>query len=130
MCQPTSNIFQFQVFKFSDPEFVFRFERVPANTRPGQSYRISDLELASRLSYFLWSSAPDETLLNLAAAGKLHETATLEQQVKRMLAAVGNPVQRLHRSRMGDFELPADLGLGQWRWLSPEELASAGAKSA
>jgi 16S rRNA pseudouridine516 synthase len=51
-------------------------------------------------------------------------------QVKRMLAAVGNPVQRLHRSRIGGFELPADLSAGQWRWLSPEELASAGAKSA
>jgi len=69
----------------SDPEFVFRFERVPRNVKPGQSYRISDLELASRLSYFLWSSAPDEPLLAAASAGKLKDPVTLEQQVKRML---------------------------------------------
>jgi hypothetical protein len=68
------------------PEFVFRFEPTPANIALGTNYRINDLELASRLSYFLWSSAPDEELLALAAQGKLHEPLTLEKQVKRMLA--------------------------------------------
>jgi len=70
----------------ADPEFLFRFERTPANVAPGANYRISDLELASRLSYFLWSSAPDEQLLTLASDGKLKDQQVLEQQVKRMLA--------------------------------------------
>src|SRR6185436_1785584 len=48
------------------PEFVFRFERIPDNVAPGQNYRLSDLELASRLSYFLWSSSPDDQLITLA----------------------------------------------------------------
>jgi len=69
----------------SDPEFVFRFERTPANLAPGANYRISDLELASRLSFFLWSSPPDEQLIALASQNKLHEAAVLEQQVRRML---------------------------------------------
>ncbi|HWZ29998.1 MAG TPA: DUF1592 domain-containing protein [Bryobacteraceae bacterium] len=69
----------------SDPEFVFRFERTPANLAPGANYRISDLELASRLSFFLWSSPPDDQLIALASQNKLHETAVLEQQVRRML---------------------------------------------
>jgi len=68
------------------PEFVFRFERIPSNVAPGQNFRLSDLELASRLSYFLWSSAPDEQLLNLASQGKLKDPFVLQQQVKRMLA--------------------------------------------
>src|SRR2546425_7335808 len=67
------------------PEFVFRFERAPANVAPGADYRISDLELAARLSYFLWSTAPDEQLINIAVQGKLKDPAILEQQVKRML---------------------------------------------
>ena len=70
----------------ADPEFLFRFERTPANVAPGANYRISDLELASRLSYFLWSSSPDEQLLTLASEGKLKDQQVLEQQVKRMLA--------------------------------------------
>ncbi len=70
----------------SDPQFVFRFEPEPANISTGTVYRISDTELASRLAYFLWSSLPDEQLLGLATQSKLHETATLEQQVRRMLA--------------------------------------------
>src|SRR5262245_15432829 len=70
----------------SDPEFVFRFERIPKNLKPGTNYRIADLELASRLSYFLWSSAPDEQLLNVAVQGKLKDPSILEQQTKRMLA--------------------------------------------
>ncbi len=68
------------------PEFVFRFERTPANAAPGASYRVTDVELASRLSYFLWSSAPDDELLALAAQAKLHEPSVLEKQTRRMLA--------------------------------------------
>jgi hypothetical protein len=70
----------------ADPEFVFRFEHTPADASPGSITRISDLELASRLSYFLWSSGPDETLLDLASRGQLANPAALEQQVRRMLA--------------------------------------------
>jgi hypothetical protein len=70
----------------SSPEFVFRFERDPATVADGGSYRVGDLELASRLSFFLWSSLPDDELLNLAAAGKLSDPATLDQQVRRMLS--------------------------------------------
>jgi hypothetical protein len=70
----------------ANPQFVFRFERTPAGVAPGANYRIGDLELASRLSYFLWSSAPDEQLLGLAARRKLSVPAVLEQQVRRMLA--------------------------------------------
>ena len=70
----------------ASPDFVYRFERTPAGAAPGKVTRVSDVELASRLSYFLWSSAPDEQLLALAAQNKLHETATLERQVRRMLA--------------------------------------------
>lgn len=68
-----------------NPEFIFRFERTPENVGPGATYRISDLELASRLSYFLWSSSPDERLIEVASQGKLREPAVLEQQVQRML---------------------------------------------
>ena len=70
----------------ASPEFVFRFERTPASAAPGKNYRITDLELASRLSYFLWSSAPDEQLIAVAGQGKLRQPAVLEQQVRRMLA--------------------------------------------
>jgi hypothetical protein len=68
------------------PDFLFRIESDPAGVSAGGMYRISDLELASRLSFFLWSSIPDETLLDLAIRGKLHEPAVLEQQVARMFA--------------------------------------------
>jgi hypothetical protein len=68
------------------PEFLFRVEQDPAGIPPNTVYRISDLELASRLSFFLWSSIPDEELLGAAIAGKLHEPAVLEAQVRRMLA--------------------------------------------
>ncbi len=68
------------------PSFLFREERDPEDMRAGTTHRISDLELASRLSFFLWSSIPDDELLNLAAAKKLHEPKVLEAQVKRMLA--------------------------------------------
>jgi len=68
-----------------DPRFVFRFERDPAGIAAGATYRVSDLELASRLSFFLWSSIPDEELLDLAIQGKLHDPAVLEKQTLRML---------------------------------------------
>jgi len=70
----------------ADPEFIFRFEPPPAGVAPKTAYRISDTELASRLSFFLWSSIPDEELLKLAIDGKLHQPAILERQTRRMLA--------------------------------------------
>ncbi|HTS26305.1 MAG TPA: DUF1592 domain-containing protein [Bryobacteraceae bacterium] len=70
----------------SGPEFVFRFERTPAGVAPGRNFRVSDLELASRLSYFLWSSAPDDQLLTVASQGRLRDPLVLEKQVRRMLA--------------------------------------------
>ena len=68
------------------PQFLFRIERDPPGAVPGTVYRISDIELASRLSFFLWSSIPDDELMNLATSGMLDDPAILEQQVKRMLA--------------------------------------------
>jgi mono/diheme cytochrome c family protein len=68
------------------PEFLFRVVRDPAGTAPGASYRISDVDLASRLSFFLWSSIPDEELLDLAETRRLGEPAVLASQVRRMLA--------------------------------------------
>jgi hypothetical protein len=68
------------------PDFLFRIEADPAGVAPGAAYRISDVELASRLSFFLWSSIPDDTLLDLAIRGKLHDPAVLEQQVSRMFS--------------------------------------------
>ena len=70
----------------SSPEFLFRIERDPASLASGASYRISDLELASRLSFFLWSSIPDDQLLDVAARGDLDKPAVLEREVRRMLA--------------------------------------------
>jgi hypothetical protein len=68
------------------PQFLFRIERDPADVAPGTPFRVSDLELASRLSFFLWSSIPDDELLDAAARGKLHDPAVLEREVRRMLA--------------------------------------------
>src|SRR5687767_12661461 len=68
------------------PRFLYRVEQEPANLAAGATYRISDTELASRLSFFLWSSIPDEQLLDLAAKGRLRDPATLKQQVTRMVA--------------------------------------------
>jgi hypothetical protein len=70
----------------ADPEVVFRREVAPASVRAGGRYRIGDLALASRLSFFLWSSIPDDELLTLAEQGRLREPATLEKQVRRMVA--------------------------------------------
>ena len=69
-----------------DPEFLFRVERDPIGAAPGTVYRLSDLELASRLSFFVWSSIPDDELLDLATRGRLSDPATLDTQVRRMVA--------------------------------------------
>ena len=68
-----------------DPQFLFRFEREPSTVREGGIYRLSDLELASRLSFFLWSSIPDDELLDIASKGRLADPAVFEKQVRRML---------------------------------------------
>ena len=73
-------------FELAHPEFIFRTENAPVTVKPGETYRISDLELASRLSFFLWSNVPDDELINLAAQGKLKDPVVLQQQVKRMLS--------------------------------------------
>ena len=85
----------------SFPAFLFRIERDPAGALPGEVYRISDIELASRLSFFLWRSIPDDELLSVAGQGRLQEPAVLEQQVRRMLA------DPRARRWMNDF-------MGQW----------------
>jgi len=69
------------------PDFLFRIETDPAGVPRGTAYRISDVELASRLSYFLWSSGPDDELLDLAVKGQLRQPGVLEQQVRRLLSA-------------------------------------------
>jgi hypothetical protein len=69
----------------ADPRFIYRIETEPASARPNQLYRISDLDLASRLSFFLWSSVPDEELITVASQGKLKDPVVLERQVRRML---------------------------------------------
>src|SRR5437762_3041702 len=67
------------------PSFLFRIERDPHGVAAGSAYRLNDYELASRLSFFLWSSIPDDQLLDLAANGKLRDPAVLQQQVRRMM---------------------------------------------
>jgi hypothetical protein len=67
-------------------DFVFKFEKTPTAVKPGQTYRIGDLELASRLSYFLWNTLPDDQLIQIASQGKLKDPIMLEKQVRRMLA--------------------------------------------
>jgi cytochrome c551/c552 len=68
------------------PSFIFREEQDPAGAKPGSVYKLNDYELASRLSYFLWSSMPDDELMDLAQKGRLHDPAVMDQQVHRMLA--------------------------------------------
>jgi hypothetical protein len=72
-------------FLLVHPRFLYRVEQDPATVARGATYRVSDLELASRLSFFIWSSIPDEELLAVAEAGRLKNPAVLEQQVRRML---------------------------------------------
>ena len=88
----------------ADPNFLFRVERDPETARPGDAYRISDVELASRLSFFLWSSIPDDELLDLAAGGMLRDPGILERQTRRMLAD--------HRA-----EALIDNFFGQWLYV-------------
>jgi len=68
------------------PDFLFRVERDPTGVRPGTAYKVSDVELASRLSFFLWSSLPDDQLLRIAEQGRLRAPGVLEAQVRRMMA--------------------------------------------
>jgi cytochrome c551/c552 len=70
----------------ASPFFLYRTERVPAGVRPGQTYAIGDLELASKLSFFLWNTIPDDELLTLGIEGKLTSSSVLDRQVRRMLA--------------------------------------------
>jgi len=70
----------------ASPQFIYRIEEEPALARAGQAYRITDVDLASRLSFFLWSSIPDEELMRVASQGRLKDPVVLEQQVRRMLA--------------------------------------------
>jgi Protein of unknown function (DUF1592)/Protein of unknown function (DUF1588)/Protein of unknown function (DUF1585)/Protein of unknown function (DUF1587)/Protein of unknown function (DUF1595)/Planctomycete cytochrome C len=70
----------------TSPQFLIRAEREPENIRAGQPYRITDLELASRLSFLLWSSIPDDQLIDVAARNELHQPAVLDREVRRMLA--------------------------------------------
>ena len=70
----------------SSPYFLYRIEKDPPNARPGVAHPVTDIELASRLSFFLWSSIPDEKLLDLAEAGRLHQPEVLTAQVRRMIA--------------------------------------------
>jgi mono/diheme cytochrome c family protein len=70
----------------ANPKFLFRFEPIPTRATPGSNFKLGDVELASRLSYFLWSRPPDEALLTLAQQGKLGDPVVLEREVRRMLA--------------------------------------------
>src|SRR6266571_1304046 len=69
----------------SSPYFLYRVEKDPATARAGMAHPVSDLELASRLSFFLWSSIPDDKLLEVASAGRLREPAVFAEQVHRMM---------------------------------------------
>ncbi len=70
----------------ASPDFVFRFERAPAGTAPGATYRLRDIDLASRLAFFLWSGPPDRALIEIATRNQLSQPAVLEREVRRMLA--------------------------------------------
>ena len=70
----------------ASPHFVFRIEKEPPGTKPGTNYRIADVDLATRLSFFVWGMPPDEELLDLARRGRLSQPRTLEQQTRRLLA--------------------------------------------
>lgn len=97
-----------------DPRFLYQAEAEPAGLAPGTPYAITDIELATRLSFFLWSSIPDQQLLDVAVAGRLHEPAMLEQQTRRMLrdpkakSLVDNFAAQWLRLRELDVALPQD----------------------
>jgi len=102
-------------FILTDPEFVFRVERKPsAQVESGVAYRVSDVELASRLSFFLWGSIPDDELFDAAAKGTLRDPAVLERQVRRMLA------DRRARDSLTDSFVGQWLGLRKLRNASPD----------
>ena len=95
----------------ADPEFIFRFERIPGDVAPGANYPVSDLELASRLSFFLWSSGPDDELITVASEGKLREPEVLEAQTHRLLQdprastlATNFASHWLHLQNLGDIQ--------------------------
>jgi len=95
----------------ADPEFLYRSEPPPRTVTAGESYRLSDLELASRLSFFLWSSLPDDELLRAARAGELHTSAGLEKQVHRLLSdprsqtlASNFAFQWLNMAKLGEIQ--------------------------
>ena len=69
----------------TDPKFIYRIEAEPPKVKQGETYRVSDIDLASRLSFFLWSTIPDDELIRVAGQGKLRDPVVLEQQVRRML---------------------------------------------
>ena len=104
-------------FLLTDPEFVFRTERAPVDAEPGIAYPIGDLELASRLSFFLWGSIPDDELLDLAVEGRLAQPDVLEQQVRRMLA------QPRARSTLAQSFAAQWLGLNLLRNALPDPTA-------
>ena len=97
-----------------DPRFLYQAEQEPAGLAVGDPYLVSDMELASRLSFFLWSSGPDAELLAVSASGNLHEDAVLEEQVRRMLrdpkarALVDNFAAQWLKLRELDAALPQD----------------------
>jgi hypothetical protein len=70
----------------ASPHFLFRIEREPSSVQPGESYRLADIDIATRLSFFLWGTNPDEELLSLAQSGRLSRNRTLQAQAERMLA--------------------------------------------
>ena len=94
-----------------DPEFLFRVESDPPNIEPSTPYPLSDIELASRLSFFLWSSIPDEELLAVAERGEIHDPDVLEGQVRRMLAEQARRL--LEGFRAGDAVDPQQCPLQQ-----------------
>ena len=104
----------------ASPQFLVRVEAEPADLAPGEIYRISDLELASRLSFFLWSSLPDDELVELAAQNRLSEPDVLEAQVHRMLAdarsesLIENFVQQWLYLRNLDSTAPAQTVFPDW----------------
>ena len=112
------------------PEFLFRAEIDPPGAAPGSVYRVSDVELASRLSFFLWSSIPDDELLAVAESGRLCDPSVLQAQVKRMLAdprsqAAGEELRRPmavpaqhrkdHRRIRRPFRISTRICARRWR---------------
>ena len=104
----------------ASPRFLVRAEKEPANLPVGRAYRISDLELASRLSFFLWSSIPDDELITVASQGRLSNPTILEQQVRRMLgdprssALVGNFAAQLLYLRNLEATSPDGIFYPDW----------------